>query len=151
MDNYLTPANPKTPQQHRSRTITLSSVVVPSKSENQRKLKLNNVSVQYIPDTGATISVISENVAKAIGAEIKPYDRTKIKVITADGKEVKDILGFAEVDVILGNQKLERVKMLVFKNATNPCLIGRDVLATHPDTKQHLEAIWAAYKNRQHQ
>ena len=45
------------------------------------------------------------------------------------------------MDVILGNQKLEKVKMLVFKNATNPCLIGRDVLATHPDIKQHFEAI----------
>ena len=94
-----------------------------------------------VPDTGASITVISEDVAKAIGAEIKPYDRNKIKAVTADGKEVKDILGFAEVDVILGNQKLEKVKILVFKNATNPCLIERDVLATHPDIKQHFEAI----------
>ena len=31
--------------------------------------------------------------------------------------------------------------MLVFKNAANPCLIGRDVLATHSDTKQHFEAL----------
>ena len=37
-----------------------------------------------------------------------------------------------------GNQKME---MLVFKNATNPCLIGRDVLATHPVTKQHFKAL----------
>ena len=79
--------------------------------------------------------------ARAIGAEIKPYDQNKIKVVTADGKEVKDLLGFAEVDVILGNQKLEKMKTLVFKNATNPCLVGRDVLATHPDIKQHFEAI----------
>ena len=141
MDNYLTPANPKTPQKQRTRTITLSSVDVPSKSENQRKLKLNNISVQYIPDTGATISVISENVAKAIPAEVKPYDWTKIKAITADGKEVQDVSGFAEVEVFLGNQKLEKVKKLVFKNATNPCLIGRDVLASHPDTKHHFVAL----------
>ena len=51
------------------------------------------------------------------------------------------MLGFAEADVILGNQKLEKVKMLVFKSLTNPCLIGRDVLATHPYTKQHFEAL----------
>ena len=31
--------------------------------------------------------------------------------------------------------------MLVFKNVTNSCLIGRDILATHPDTKQHFEAF----------
>ena len=132
MDSYLTPMNPpKTPQQQRSRTITLCSVEVPSKNENQRKLKLNTVSVQYIPDIGAAISIISENVAKAVGADVKPYDGNKIKAITADGKEVRDILGFTEVDFILGNRNLERVKMLVFKTATNPCLIGRDVLASH--------------------
>ena len=88
--------------------------------DQSRKLKLNNVSVQYIPDTRAAISVFNENVANAIGAEIKPFDRTRIEAVTADGKEVKDILGFTEVDVILGNQKLESVKMLVFKNSTNP-------------------------------
>ena len=51
------------------------------------------------------------------------------------------MLGFAEADIILWNQKLDKVKMLVFKNATNPFLIGRDALATHPDTKQHFEAL----------
>ena len=135
LDNYLTPTNTNTPKQ-RTRTITLGSVDTINKEENQRRLKLNNVSVRYIPDTGAAISVISKTVAKAIGVEVKPFDRTKVKAITADGKEVKDIRRspFAEEDVILGNQKLERVNMLVFKNATNPCLIRRDVLATHPDT-----------------
>ena len=102
---------------------------------------MNNVAVKYMPDTGASITVISENVVKTIGAEIKPFVMNKIKVITADGKEVKDILGFAEEDVILGNKNLEKVKMLVFRNATNPCLIGRDVLATHPDIKHHFDAI----------
>ena len=61
--------------------------------------------------------------------------------MTAEGNEVKDLLGFTEADVILGNQKQERVKMLVFKSLTNQCLIGRDVLATHPDTRQHFEAL----------
>ena len=31
--------------------------------------------------------------------------------------------------------------MLVFKNASNPCLIGRDVLAVHPETKTHFNAL----------
>ena len=31
--------------------------------------------------------------------------------------------------------------MLVFKNATNEFLISRDVLASHPDTKPHFEAL----------
>ena len=31
--------------------------------------------------------------------------------------------------------------MLVFKRATNPCLIGRDVLAVHPSTKDHYQAM----------
>ena len=143
LDGYLAPKN--TPRQ-RTRTLTLSSIDTIKKEHNERILKLNNVTVKYIPDTSASITVISEDEAKAIGAEIKPYDQNKIKVVTADGKEVKDLLGFAEVDIILGDQKLERVKTLVFKNATNPCLIGRDVLATHPDIKQHFEAIIGRHK-----
>ena len=101
-----------------------------NKTKQPRKLKLNNVSVQY---TGAAISVIIDNVAKAVGAEVKLCDRTKIKSITVDGKELRDILGFTEVDMILGNQKLVKVKMLVFKNVTNPCLIGMDVAILLPD------------------
>ena len=66
--------------------------------------------------------MISVEVAQAIGLEIKPYDKTKIKAITAEGK-IKDILGFTEVDVIIGNQKVEKVKMLVFKNDTNPIFV----------------------------
>ena len=31
--------------------------------------------------------------------------------------------------------------MLVFKSLTNPCLIGRDILAAHPETKDHFQAI----------
>ena len=31
--------------------------------------------------------------------------------------------------------------MLVFKNASNPCLIGRDVLAVHPETKTQFNAL----------
>ena len=69
------------------------------------------------------------------GIEIKQFNKAKVKVVTAEGNEVKDLLGFAEADVILGNQKQEKVRMLVFKSLKNPCLIGRDVLATHPDTK----------------
>ena len=55
--------------------------------------------------------------------------------MTADGNEVQNILGFAEIDVTLGNQTLEKVRMLVFKNATNLSLVGRDVLAIHSATK----------------
>ena len=86
MGNYLTQTNPKTPQQ-KTRTITLSSLDVPYKNENQRRLKLNNVLVRYIRDTGAAISVISEDVAKSVGLEIKLYEKTRIKAITTDGKE----------------------------------------------------------------
>ena len=75
------------------------------------------------------------------GLEIRPFNIDKVKLVTADEKEVKDMLGYAEADIILGNQKLEKVKMIVFKNVKNPCLKGRDILATPPDTKQHFEAL----------
>ena len=102
---------------------------------------LNNIAIYYIPDTGAAISVLCEEVARIQNIEIKPYDKSRIKAITADSKEVKDILEFAGVDVTLGNQTLEKVRMLVFKNSTNPCLIRRDVLAVHPVTKVKFEAL----------
>ena len=137
-ENFVTPTNIKSPQ--KSRTITLSSLETPSKGNKQRSILLNNVAIQYMADTGAGISVISEEVAKILNIDIKPYDKSKIKAVTADVKEVKDILGFAEVDVTIG-QTLEKVKMLVFKNTTNPCLVGRDVLAVHPVTKANFEAL----------
>ena len=138
-ENFVTPTNIKSPQ--KSRTITLSSLETPSKGNKQRSILLNNVAIQYMADTGAGISVISEEVAKILNIEIKPNDKSKIKAVTADGKEVKDILGFAEVDVTIGNQTLERVKMLVFKNTTNPFLVGRDVLAVHPVTRSNFEVL----------
>ena len=49
--------------------------------------------------------------------------------MTADGKEVKDVLGFAELEFTLGNQELNNARMLVFKNLSGPCLIGRDILS----------------------
>ena len=77
-ENFITPTNSKSPQR-KIRTITLSTVEVSNKKDQSRKLKLNNVSVQYIMNTGAAISVISASVVNTIDAEIKPYDRTKIK------------------------------------------------------------------------
>ena len=71
---------------------------MPNKKSNQRTLLLNNESVQYIPDTGAAISVVSEEVAKSLKLEIEPYDKTRVKAITAEGKEVKDIVGLTAVD-----------------------------------------------------
>ena len=68
--------------------------------------------------------------------------------MTADGKEVKDVLGFAELEVTLGNQKLANARMLVFKNLTNPCLIGRDILLAQPETKNHFEALMGKMEDR---
>ena len=60
-ENFITPTNIKSPQ--RSRTITLSALDMPNKGNKERALLLNNIAIQYIPDTGAAISVISEEVA----------------------------------------------------------------------------------------
>ena len=46
IDNYLTPT--RTLNQ-RSRTLTVGMIDLPQRPENQRKLKLNNVAVNYIP------------------------------------------------------------------------------------------------------
>ena len=64
-----------------------------------------------------------------------------MRVITEDGKEVQDVPGYVETYVTLGEHELKGVRMLVFKRVTNPCLIGRDVLAVHPSTKDHYQAM----------
>ena len=58
---------------------------------------------------------------------------------------------FAEVDVTLGNLKLNNARMLVFKTLTNPCLIGKDILFTHPETKNHFEALIGRMEDRPRQ
>ena len=61
-DCYTTPTNIKSV--NKARTITLSCINIPNKGEPARVLYLNNTEVEYIPDTGPAISVISEETAK---------------------------------------------------------------------------------------
>ena len=119
------------------RNVMFGSLNVTRKESSQRTLLLNNKPI----NTSASMSVISEDTARTVVAKISPYDKTQIIAMTADGKEVKDVIGFAEVEVTLGSQKLTNARMLFFKNLTNPCLIGRDILSAHPETKDHFEAI----------
>ena len=83
------------------------------------------------------MSVISEETAKRADLKLNPYDNSKIRFITAEGKEVPDVPGYVEADVTLDNYRLKGVKIIVFKRATNPCLIGRDVLSVLPTTQDH--------------
>ena len=85
------------------RNVLFGSLDVTGKEGGLRTLLINNIAINYIADTGASITVISEETARRVNAKISPYDRSKIKAMTADGKEVKDVLGFAEVEVTLGN------------------------------------------------
>ena len=125
-DSLTKPTNTK--PTNKSKTITLSCLNMSCRDQPQRTLYLNNTEVEYIPDTGAAMSVISEETAKRAGLKINPYDSSKVRVITADGTEVPDVPGYVEADVTLDNYRLKGVKMIVFKKATNPCLIG-DVLS----------------------
>ena len=68
---FTTPTNVKSV--NKARTIMLSCVNIPNKGEPARVLYLNNTEVEYIPDTGAAISVISEETAKKAGLNIN-YD-----------------------------------------------------------------------------
>ena len=51
-----------------------------------------------------------------------------------------------EADVTLDNHKFKGVRMIVFQRATNPCLIGRDVLAIHTTTQDHFLAMMGLKK-----
>ena len=46
----------------------------------------------------------------------------------------------------LDNYRLKGVRMIVFKRATNTCLIGRDVLSVHPSTQDHFLAMMGLKK-----
>ena len=142
---YLMPTGIRHQPTSRASTRREQSHSTYQTKENQQEY-LNNTEVEYIPETGAAISVISEETAKKAGLNVYPYDKNKVRVITADGKEVQDVPGYVEADVTLGEHRLKDVKMLVFKRATNPCLIGRDVLAVHPSTKDHYQAMMGVTK-----
>ena len=60
-ENFVTPTNIKSPQ--KSRTITLSALEMAKKGSKQRLILLKNIAIQYMPDTGAAILVINEEVA----------------------------------------------------------------------------------------
>ena len=62
-------------------------------------LYLNKTKEECIPDTGAAISVISEETAKKAGLNINPYDKNKVRVITADDKEIQGVPAYVEADV----------------------------------------------------
>jgi hypothetical protein len=119
IDFFTTPTNAKSTA--KTKTITLSCLNTTNKQEPTRSLYLNNTEVEYIPDTGAAMSVISEETARKVGLKINPYDKTKVRVITADGKEVQDVPGYVETDIRLNEHVVKNVKMIVFKRATNPC------------------------------
>ena len=144
-DSFTTPTNTKPVK--KSKTITLSCLNLFCRDQPRRTLYPNNTEVEYTEvDTGAAMSVISEETAKRAGLKLSPYDNSKIRVISADGKEVPDVPGYVEADVTLDNHRLKGVKMIVFKMATNPCLIGRDVLAVHPTNQDHCLAMMGLKK-----
>ena len=67
-ENFVKPTNIKSSQ--KSRKITLSALEMENKGNRQRLILLNNIAIQYMPDTGAAISVINEEVAKILNVEI---------------------------------------------------------------------------------
>ena len=108
-DCFTTPTNIKGP--NKARTITLSCINMPNKGETTRVLYLNNTEVEYIPDTGAAISVISKETAKRAKLNVLQHDKNKVRVMTADDKEVQDVTGYVEADVTLGEHQLKGVRM----------------------------------------
>ena len=99
---------------NKPRNVMFGSLNVTGKEGGQRTLLLNNKPIKYVADTGALMSVISEDTARTIGTKISPYDKTRIIAMTADGKEVKDVLGFADIEVTQRSQKLTDARILVF-------------------------------------
>ena len=60
-DSFTTPTNTK--PMNKPKTITLSCLNFSCRDQPPRTLYLNNTEVEYIPDTVAAMSVISEEIA----------------------------------------------------------------------------------------
>ena len=73
-DSFTTPNNTK--PVNKSKTITLSCLNMSCRDQPRRILYLNNTEEEYIPDTGAAMSVISEETAKRVGLKENPYDNS---------------------------------------------------------------------------
>ena len=104
----MTPTNTK--PANKSKTITFSCLNMSCRDQPRRTLDLNKTEAEYIPDTGAAMTVISEETAKRADLKVNPYDNSKVRVITADGKEVPEVPGYVEADVTLDNYRPKGVK-----------------------------------------
>jgi len=101
-----------------------SFVFANGKKQFLQEVKINNHNVNMIFDTGAEISLISEQVVKKV-APTHPLLKPS-KLICAYGGVPIDIIGCIEVQLTVGNRK-DLVSLQVVKG-NSPCIYGCDLI-----------------------
>ena len=106
---------------------------------------INGKLIECVVDTGASMSIINKNLIKDSlrngKTHIKP---TNLEVITATGERA-GVLGTAKCKVKINNTVCY-ADFLVAPNMLQDTLLGMDVLATCPATKNHIIALRNAFK-----
>ena len=148
-ENFVTPTNIKSPQ--KSRTITLSALDMSNNGGKQISILLKNVAIQYIPDTGAAISVISEEVGRILNIEIKPYDKSRIKAVTAGGESSDCLLGEKDCDKQNKSKDIPFIKNVGFVNKKwTEILVEDEEESDEMDREEIKRAIVQMTKREEH-
>jgi predicted aspartyl protease len=97
---------------------------------------MNNEDVDFLVDTGANITAISDEVSKRINAQVK---NESVTAITADSSSAP-IVGLATIHLQLGDH-IAKTDVLVVPNLARDCLLGHDVLSTNPHTQPLIQQL----------
>ena len=105
---------------------------------------IDDVSCEYLTDTGASKTVIHERLLnRSRTKDILPFDSI---VLTADGS-CANILGSLKVKLEMHEHTMFTY-VLVAKDLCVDCLMGMDVLTIHPSTKEAIHRLSMAIQNR---
>jgi hypothetical protein len=97
------------------------------------KCKINDVTVDFLADTGAEVSLISESTLNRTGSHI---DRAQTAYTLEDASCNKmKLIGETNVKLQMGDT-ISYKSIPVVKNLQKSCLIGRDILSTCDETKK---------------
>jgi hypothetical protein len=99
---------------------------------------MNNKPIEFMVDTGADATVIDKKLLDEIGGTLDNSLGSRF-VYLGDGQKY-ETLGRASIDIKLGTY-CTQVPVMVFEDLGGLCVLGNDVLATCPATKQILDKL----------
>ncbi len=138
MENSDNRKQKKTKDNNHSNVFTISSNII---NGNRIQCSISNISVQGLLDTGADVSVLSEDTVQAIKPAVrKPYHHSKYKTMVGFAGQRQQVLGCIELPIQIGSLTSSHTFQII-AGLQYPVIIGRDFLHQHKakidyDTKQ---------------